>query len=281
MPTQVWQLFLCMSLATFSLSAEIHRDVEYSRVGDTSLRLDYSIPEGPGPFPAVIVVHGGAWIRGDKAVDAEPVFAPLEAAHIAWFSINYRLATDILQFGVAIEDVKASILFVKQNAGQFRVDPRRIALVGESAGGQLAAMAALSEDPALSVAGVVALYTPSDLVALATSSEMVPAQIRNGLKGSPFEGMIMARLKQLSPINSVHRGMPPFLFIHGTSDSLVPYEQSTAMCNRMKAVDAACRVYPVEGGDHGIRWWESIPAIRGPWKVEMITWLQDLFGLKA
>ena len=142
-------------------------------------------------------------------------------------------------------------------------------------------MAALSSDPDLSVAGVVALYTPTDLVNLAASSDMVPRQVREGLKGTPFEGLIMARLKQLSPIENVHKGMPPFLFIHGTADSLVPYEQSVAMCDKMKTVGAPCTVFPVEGGDHGIRWWESIPAIRGPWKQEMIGWLQDLFALKT
>jgi dipeptidyl aminopeptidase/acylaminoacyl peptidase len=114
-------------------------------------------------------------------------------------------------------------------------------------------------------------------VSLAASSEMVPKQVRDGLRGTPFEGLITARLKQLSPINNLRRGMPPFLFIHGTADALVPFEQSTAMCDGMKNLGAACSVFPVEGGGHGIRWWESIAAIRSPWKVEMIRWLQALF----
>ncbi len=274
-------LVIFMSLTPISLPAETRRDVEYARVGETSLCMDYRVPEGTGPFPAVIVVHGGAWIRGDKAFDVAPVFGPLEDARIAWFSINYRLATDMLQFGVAIDDVKSAIRFVKKHAEEYGIDPKRIALVGESAGGQLAAMAALTDDPELSVAGVVALYTPSDLVGLAASSEMVPKQIREGLKGTPFEGLIMARLKQLSPVESVHKGMPPFLFIHGTADALVPFEQSTVMCDKMKAIDVACSVFPVEDGGHGMRWWESIAAIRTPWKREMIGWLQDLFGLKV
>jgi acetyl esterase len=274
-------LLLSMSLVNISAQAETRRDIEYARVGTTSLRMDCAIPdsspEGAGPFPAVIVVHGGAWIRGDRAVDVAPVFQPLEDARIAWFSISYRLASDISQFGVAIDDVKAAIRFVKKHAEEYGIDPKRIAMVGESAGGQLAAMAILNDDPDLSVAGMVALYTPTDLVSLAASSEMVPKQVRDGLRGTPFEGLITARLKQLSPINNLRRGMPPFLFIHGTADALVPFEQSTAMCDGMKSLGTACSVFPVEGGGHGIRWWESIAAIRSPWKVEMIRWLQALF----
>jgi dipeptidyl aminopeptidase/acylaminoacyl peptidase len=65
-------------------------------------------------------------------------------------------------------------------------------------------------------------------------------------------------LAQLSPINNIRRDMPPFLFIHGTADAMIPFEQSRAMCDRMKAVEADCEVYPVKGGGHGILWWDSI-----------------------
>ena len=217
-------------------------------------------------------------MRGDKRIDVQPLFSPLSKAGFAWFSINYRLASDITQFGVATEDVAAAIRFVKAHALEYHVDPKRIALIGESAGGQLAAMAALDADPALSVKAVVALYTPTDLVALANNSNLIPPQIRSSFRGTPFEQLINGRLAQLSPINSVRAGMPPFLFIHGTADNFVPFEQSEAMCLKMKAVGASCEVYPVTGAGHGIRWWESSSVSTSAYKRKIVDWLNLQFS---
>jgi acetyl esterase len=266
---------LLLSMGTFAAAAEIHTDIEYSRAGGTSLRLDASIPDGSGPFPAVIIVHGGGWVRGDKTFDVAPLFKPLSDAGIAWFSINYRLANEPLSFGVAVHDVEAAIRFVKENAGEYRIDPDRLALIGESAGGQLAGMAALDGAPGTSVKAVVAMYAPTDLVALLKDSELIPSSIRDSVKGTPFEGLLLARLAQLSPIERVRAGMPPFLLIHGTADPLVPFAQSRAMCSKMQSVGASCDLFKVPGGGHGMRRWESNPEISAPYKREMIHWLLE------
>jgi acetyl esterase len=260
---------------TIGVAAELHSDVEYSRPGGMSLRLDASIPDGKGPFPAAILVHGGGWVRGDRKIDVAPLFKPLSDAGIAWFSISYRLAVDPLQFGVAVNDVEAAVRFVKENAGEYRIDPDRIALIGESAGGQLAGMAALNNAPGTSVKAVVALYAPTDLVSLVKSSDLIPSSIRDSLQGTPFEGLLLARLAQLSPIGKVRPGMPPFLMIHGTADVLVPFEQSRAMCSKMESVGANCELFPVPGVGHGLRRWESNPAASEPYKREMIRWLLE------
>jgi alpha-L-fucosidase 2 len=251
-----------------------HRDVEYVRYGDARLALDAAIPQTSGLAPAVIVVHGGGWVRGDRRVDVAPLLDPLSEAGFAWFSISYRLMNNDAQFGAAIDDVAAAIRFVKAHAAEYHVDPNRIALVGESAGGQLAAMAALRDDSALRVRAVVGLYAPTDLESLARKSQMVPQWIRDNVRGTPWEGLILASLKQLSPIEHVHRGMPPLLLIHGTADTLVPFEQSRAMCERVKAVGGSCELYPVDGAGHGIRWWESTAHAKG-YKREMVRWLKE------
>src|SRR5271163_4665227 len=93
--------FLCLLIMNFTIPAargEKLMDVEYARPGGLSLRLDAVIPEGPGPFPAAVIVHGGGWVRGDRRIDVAPLFQPLEDAGIAWFSISYRLATNVLDF---------------------------------------------------------------------------------------------------------------------------------------------------------------------------------------
>lgn len=251
----------------------MHTDIEYTRVDGTPLALDAAIPRGSGPFPAVIVVHGGAWVRGDRKTDVAPLFAPLSDAGFAWFSIDYRLMTDLTQFGTAVDDVESAIRFVKAHAAEFHIDAARIALIGESAGGQLAAMAALNDAPDLKVRAVVALYAPTDLVSLAKNSAVVPQWVRDNLKGSPFALLVSSRLEQLSPLEQVRPGMPPFLLIHGTADPLVPFEQSRAMCDRMTAVGASCELYPVPGAGHGIRWWPA--SVSDGYQREMIRWLNE------
>src|SRR4051794_23608330 len=151
--------------------------IEYSRPAGTPLYLDASIPAGPGPFPAVIIVHGGGWVRGDRRIDVTPLFKPLEQAGIAWFSIDYRLLRNLIEFGAPIEDVQNAVLFVKAHAADYNIDPERIILIGESAGGQLAAMAALKPVPGGSVQGVVAFYSPTDLETLAKDSSVIPEEI--------------------------------------------------------------------------------------------------------
>jgi acetyl esterase/lipase len=257
-------------------AAQVRTDIEYARVNGISLRMDASIPDGNGPFPAAVIVHGGGWVSGDRKTNVQPLFEPLSEAGIAWFSISYRLVTDITQFGVGITDVEQAVRFVKTHAAEFRVDPDKIALIGESAGGQLAAMAALETDTKDSVKAVVALYAPTDLVSLAKTSNYVPASIRDSVKGTPWEGLVLAGLGQLSPINNVRRDMPPFLLIHGTADSLVPFDQSKAMCERMKAAGASCEIYPVRGAGHGIRWWESAGLGAG-YKTKITSWLHQQF----
>ena len=253
---------------------ELINNREYTRIGSLSLRMDASIPAGSGKTPAVIIVHGGGWVTGDRRIDVQPLFQPLTEAGLAWFSISYRLATDVMQFGLAIEDVQSAIRYVRSHADEFHIDPEKIALIGESAGGQLAAMAVLRGGPDTRVAAVVALYTPCDLVTLVKNTNYLPARIRNSVEGTPWESLILAGLAQLSPIDNVRADMPPFLLIHGTEDSLVPIQQSREMCDRMKKAGASCEFYPVEGAGHGIRWWESSPRVASAYKRKIVDWLR-------
>jgi acetyl esterase/lipase len=261
--------------------AELIRDIQYATVNGQSLRMDASLPIARMNSAAAIIVHGGGWVAGERRTIVAPLFQPLSDAGFAWFSISYRLATNVTEFGVAIDDVQSAIRFIKSHAAEYRIDPSRLALIGESAGGQLASMAVLRGGPDVAVKAVVALYTPSDLVSLAKTSGYLPSSIRDQLRGTPWEGLVLAGLSQLSPINSVRRNMPPFLFIHGTSDTLVPYSQSVEMCRRMKSNGASCEVYPVDGGGHGIRWWESYPKLAAGYKAKMISWLEAQLGVLA
>ncbi len=262
-------------------SAEFKSNIEYARVDGLSLRMDASIPDGVASAPGVIIVHGGGWVAGDRRIDVAPLFRPLSEAGFAWFSISYRLAANAMQFGAAVDDVESAIRFVKSHAAEFHVDPNRIALIGESAGGQLAAMAALRMEPDTVVKAVVGLYAPNDLISLLKTSNYVPVQIRSQVIGKPWEAFVLAALAKLSPIENVRRNMPPFLLIHGTADPLVPFQQSEEMCRRMRAVGASCEIYAVAGAGHGIRWWESSPNLAHAYKRKMVDWLEQQLSAPA
>ncbi len=267
-------------------SAKSYDNVEYSRAAGNSLQFDAWVPDGAGPFPAVIIVHGGAWVTGDRRRSVEPLFEPLSKAGFAWFSISYRLARDIdaesvpssvaslLSLGAAVDDVRDAISFVKTHASQYHIDSNRIALIGESAGAQLASMAALKPESAGAVQAVVAFYSPSDLVKLLDANPRIPASVRQALRESAFGDILFSGLRDLSPVAWVRKDSPPFLLIHGTRDMLVPFEQSQAMCDALRTAGASCELYPVEGGGHGMLWWESTLDTTA-YKQRMVRWLDS------
>lgn len=254
----------------------VRRGIEYGQAGGARLLMDVHVPEGRGPFPAVIIVHGGGWIAGDRHTNVEPLFRPIAGAGYAWFSISYRLANELGVFGAAIQDVEQAVLFVRSHAAEYRVDPNRIALVGESAGAQLASMAALSPRLEGMVKGVVAIYSPSDLVSLVKTSPHIPDQLRRAVERTAWAGILLAGLQRLSPVANVRANMPPFLLIHGTADRLVPFEQSERMCRAMREAGASCELFAVPGGGHGLRWWDHDEALSG-YKRMMTEWLGKAF----
>jgi alpha-L-fucosidase 2 len=221
----------------------------------------------------VIIVHGGGWINGHKQMFVTPLFEPLKKAGFTWFTINYRLAPKH-KFPAPVEDTFAAIEWVKTHAGEFKADSRRIALIGESAGGHIVAYCGARGKGKTKVAAVVDFYGANDLFELVKVRGLVePVAALTGVDVlAPAAEKI---LRDASGQNWIHKGMPPFLFIHGTKDSQVPYEQSPNMCATMKAAGAACEVYTVEGAPHGIVPWEKNAAFQG-YKEKMITWLRNV-----
>jgi acetyl esterase len=263
-----------LSLFLTAAHGEDLKDIEYGVAGKYSLRLDANIPDGAGPFAAVILVHGGAWVAGDRTRNVQPLFQPLSDAGFAWFTISNPIGA-ALQLGTAEGDVRRAVAFVKQHASEYRVNPNKIVLIGESAGGQLASMAALRPDPEGAVQGVVAFYTPSDLASLARTSAMIPDNIREAVQGTVFDNLLMAGLTEFSPINHVSATSPPFLLIHGTDDNVVPFAQSERFCDKLRSAGVGCELYPVQGGGHGMRAWQSSQLT--DYKAPMIRWLQQVF----
>jgi acetyl esterase/lipase len=188
-----------------------------------------------GPIPAVIVVHGGTWQDGDNS-EFVAVNAYLAARDYVVAAINYRLAPR-WRFPAARDDVLSALAYLKVRAEEFGVDPHRIALLGRSAGGQLALLAAYTaQDP--SVRGVISLYGPSDLryayenpspPALRDTRRVLEAYL-GGAPGATEEDTYFSA----SPINFVSASSPPTLLIHGLRDSVVSPAETARLASRLE-----------------------------------------------
>jgi len=264
----------CLMLSSALAWSEQRKDIEYSNVAGVSLKLDASVPDGPGPFPTVIIVHGGGFTGGNKQVYVTPMFEPLTRAGFTWFSIDYRLAPQY-PFPAAIEDVDHAIEWVKAHASEYKVDVRRIALLGESAGGHLVSYVGTQTDPRWRVAAVVSFYGPHNLMGeyeMRQRQAAEPTALEAFLDIKTFDAQAFKSLEDASPINHVRAGMPPYLLIHGTDDQVVDYQQSVKMCERMKQAGDSCELYTVEGAGHGMGSWEKTPA----YKQKVVDWLRQV-----
>ncbi|HKX27250.1 MAG TPA: pectinesterase family protein, partial [Blastocatellia bacterium] len=265
-----------------ALKGRVKTEIEYRNVAGESLRLDVALPEGAGPFPAAILVHGGGWMAGDKTGGVNPLFVPLLRSGIAWFTINYRLAPKH-RYPASVEDVEAAVRWVKEHAAEYKIDPNRLALVGESAGGHLVAMAAVrAQDQtraANRVAAVVPFYAPFDMLADMERRGGLSTSMRAlfGRDRAEPDDAIRQILREASPINDVRPGLPPFLLVHGTADASVLYLWSTQMQAKLKAAGVSCDLITITDGVHGMARWENTHP---GYKDQVAAWLADKLGSK-
>ncbi|MFZ4794318.1 MAG: alpha/beta hydrolase [Blastocatellia bacterium] len=273
-------LMLIASLfLTTTVRAELRRDVEFARLGGVSLTLDASVPDGAGPFPTVIIVHGGGFARGDKQTYVPPLFAPLSEAGFAWFTINYRLHPQV-RFPAPVDDLEAAISFVRAHAREYKVDLRRVVLMGESAGGTLVSFVGVRNRSAIKLAAVVPFYGVHDWEQRAAeeAAGMVGPSIWRDFFSVP-EGSSAAavgRMREVSAATYIRKGLPPFLLIHGTSDQQVNYQQSVRMQQRMKMAGNTCDLITVDGAPHGMAVISKFPETR----VKMLDWLKTVLRIR-
>lgn len=264
---------LALLLLAVPLAAELRTDIVFSSPGGTPLTLDAFVPDGKGPFPAVVIVHGGGWVRGTKTTYVPPLFDPLSKAGFAWFTINYRLAPDH-RFPAPAEDVDAAVRWVRAHAKEYKVDTKKLVLMGESAGGHLVSYAGARGKGDTRVAAVVSFYGVHDLLARARATGGPGENVEKLLGISGMGPAQEEKMRAASGVTYVHKGMPPYLLIHGTADKQVPYDQSPLMCAKMKEAGVGCEVFTVEGAPHGIGAWEKEPAFQ-KYKEKMVEWLRQ------
>lgn len=199
------------------------------------LELDLYHAPSAGPRPAVILLYGGAWQFGTRA-NMRP-FA-LELARLGYTAIaaDYRHAPEH-RYPTQIEDVRAALAAIARNAPAWDVDPERVALIGESAGAELALLAAYEPEP-VRVRAVVAYYAPLDLAGgYRDPPRPDPAGVRNILRtylgGTPEQ--IPRTYAAASPRSQVRPGLPPTLLIGGARDELVEIRFQREMASALAA----------------------------------------------
>jgi acetyl esterase/lipase len=186
------------------------------------------------PAPVVIVVHGGGWDSGDRTQLPE-LNHWLARRGYAVAAISYRLAPRHV-WPAPRDDVLAALATLKARSAALGIDPRRIVLLGRSAGGQIAQVVAYTaRDPA--IRGLVALYAPSDLYfgyVNTHEDDMLrsPALMRQYLGGPPEQ--VRAQYESASALNFVTPTVPPTLLLHGRNDALAWYRHSERLAARLR-----------------------------------------------
>lgn len=258
----------------------IIRDVPYVSGQEDNPRLQLDIYSNPhdGMAPVVVLVHGGAWIMGDKTMDNKVfVSKMLASAGFVVFNANYRLAPRV-KIAQQIEDVMAAVIWVKKHAEEYGGDAERIAIVGASAGGLLAAVAAWAYgDPFFKPTGcpdsgldsrvkAAALYYPViDLDrTLNEKMKLVPFEKRylTGASGRKYKEL----LKHISPVNHLKPGLPPTIILCGDDDNFNLYPQAVEYANKLRELGVTAELFTAPGKKHGFTWqyWEeeSIASVK-------------------
>jgi acetyl esterase/lipase len=241
--------------ATAVSPPRVERDVAYRVAGGQTLRLDAYLPASPGPHPALLLVHGGAWMHGAKE-DMREFGALLAAQGFACFAVQYRLAP-AHRFPAQIEDCQRAVQFLRTDAARFGIDPARVGALGLSAGGHLAALLGVLDDrrdpesPApvdrasSRVQAVVSYFGP---VLLTPAPELdFDTEAPPELFGDAPDALYAAA----SPLKAVSRDDPPFLLVHGDADETVPVGHSLLMEEALRAAGVPCELVVIPGGGHG------------------------------
>ena len=243
-------------------------DIRYGEVpGYRPLELDLYLPGTGGPAPVIVHVHGGGWRRGSRREPlralGEDFYDTLAAQGFAVAAVDYRLSAEAL-FPAPLEDVGRAVGWVRDNAARYGLDASRVFLWGDSAGGHLALLAALTGGK---VQGVVAWFPVTDLLGMPADIADAGAVPDTGpgsrealLLGAPAAA-VPELARAASPLTHAAAGAPPILLMHGTADDMVPPAQSIRLADALRAAGATVELELVPGATHMWHGASDVPAI--------------------
>jgi len=249
-------------------------DVRYAEgAGYRHLADVYAPRGGVERGPVLLQIHGGAWLVGNKRQQGRPLMNRMAAAGWVCVAINYRLAPRH-KMPDSIVDVKLALAWIREHIAEYGGDPDRIVVSGGSAGGHLAAMAALTvndpeyqpgfESADTSVLACVPLYPPTDLLALFDFGGRWTRRLIE--RTTPWVFGVAPevdpeRYRHWSPVTLVRPGLVPFLVVQGSGDNLVPCRQTRAFVERLRAQPGQEVIYlELPGAPHAFEVFHSLRA---------------------
>lgn len=238
------------------------KDVVYNRVGGRTLKLDVYLPRTEGKMrPAIMQIHGGGWVLGDKREQGIPLLGHLAANGWVGFNVNYRLSPSAT-FPEHLIDLKHALAWIRAHADEYGIDPDFIAVTGGSAGGHLTALMGLTandpeyqpgfEQADTSVQAAVPFYGVYDFTdRLHTQTKgflhlfIEPYVMKAYLADEP------ERFARASPIDQVCADAPPFFVLHGDKDTLAPLADARLFVERLREASEQPVVYAeLRGAQH-------------------------------
>jgi acetyl esterase/lipase len=244
-------------------------EIAYAATDNPAQRLDLFMPTKRAtakPLPVIVFIHGGAWRAGSKASGCGNLIPYITGGQYAGVSVEYRFSQEA-KWPAQINDCKAAIRWIKGHAKEHNLDPEKIAVWGSSAGGHLVAMlgvsgdakeleGALGKDTAQTsrVACVADYFGPTDLLTMGD----FPSKMDHNAADSPESVLIGGaiqenkdRARDASPLSYVTKDDAPVFIAHGTTDPLVPYNQTEVFASALKKVGVPVHVETIEKGGHG------------------------------
>lgn len=256
----------------------VRRNVPFARVGGKTIRLDITVPSTPVPGggtrrPALMQVHGGGWVIGDKREQGLPLLGHMAAQGWVGFNVNYRLSPGV-GFPEHLIDLKRGLAWIREHADEYGVDPDFICITGGSAGGHLTALMALTANEArfqpgfestdTSVAAAVPFYGIYDFTP-GGSFGSDPEVYRRFLEPVVMKAFLTdepEKFEDASPVHHVREDAPSFLVIHGDRDTLAPVQDARDFVARLRAVSSQPVLYAeMRGAQHAFEIFPSVRAV--------------------
>ena len=245
----------------------VEKDLVYGKGVDVDLKLDLARPKvGEGPFPGLVLIHGGGWSGGNRQSFFPLMQQAAERGYVA-VTISYRLTdpdpdTKLgrVPFPAQIEDCKCAVRWLKANARKYHVNAEQIAVAGGSAGGHLSLLVGLTDashklegnggapEQSSRVNAVVNIFGPTDMVECWKTSPGAQPFIQ-GLLDAPEKAP--DAYKAASPVTYISDDDPPVLTLHGSADKLVPPSQARLLDEAMKKAGARHELLILDGQGHG------------------------------
>ncbi|HUK08111.1 MAG TPA: alpha/beta hydrolase [Stellaceae bacterium] len=239
-------------------------EMPYSRHPSGDLLARLYLPQGPGPFPGVVEVHGGAWILNDRLTNRD-IHQPLAASGVVVMAIDFRMPP-AAQYPASIADINLAMRWLKRHARDFNLDPARVGGLGTSSGGHQLMLAALRpDDPrfnALPLAGGEAIDPRPAFVVLCWSILDPLARYRMAVaKGIdrlvkahqaywPSEAAMSEGNPQLIVEHGQAQHRPPVLLLQGTNDDNVTPDMAERFLTAYRAKGGAIELETFPGEPH-------------------------------